>query len=141
MDDDTRQVDDEVGAIVAGARHELSRCQERAEILGALLQAMDRFEAVCALVRSSESPEAVVSGLTGLLGVGEVAARAVADMQVLRLAPYRHRLLVGEYEELSTVIADLKSTLSSSERQRELVGTKRGDYLAARRPRDPDSAE
>jgi DNA gyrase subunit A len=122
-DRDPRQVDPDIEAIVAGARHQLSKHQERAEILRAVLQALDQFEAVYTLVRSSESLEALLSGLSELLGTGESAARAVANLQLLTLAPYRHRRLVDEYEELSQAIADLKSILASPERLRQLVGT------------------
>jgi DNA gyrase subunit A len=138
MDDDASELDSEVAAIVAGARYQLRTCWERAEILAAVLQSMDRFDEVCALVSSSESAEDLVSGLGRLLSVGELAARAAADMQVRSLAPYRRRLLAAEYEELSSAIADLQSILDSPDRQRELIGTERGDYLAGQQPRDPE---
>jgi DNA gyrase subunit A len=139
VDDDASELDSEVAAIVAGVRYQMRKCQERAEILVAVLQSTDRFDEVCALVRSSESDEALVSGLARLLGVSEPAARAAADMQVRRLAPYRQRLLAAEYEELSSAMGDLQSILDSPDRQRELIGTERGDYLAGgQQPRDPE---
>jgi DNA gyrase subunit A len=141
VDDNASELGPEVAAIVAGARYQLRKCQERADILAAVLQLTDRFDEVCALVRASESAEALVSGLAGLLGVGERAARAAADMQVRTLAPYRHRLLAAEREELSQAIGDLQSILDSRDRQRELIGTERGDYLAGQQPRDPGSPE
>ena len=141
MNDDSGQLNHEIDAIVAGARYQLSRLEERAQILGPLLQVTDRFDSIYALVRSSESPEALVSGLAGLLGVSEVVAGAVADMQLRSLTPFRQRLLANEYEEYSVLIADLRLILASPDRQRELVGTELGDDLAARRPRDPDSDE
>jgi DNA gyrase subunit A len=131
MDDDAGQGGRQIEAIVAGALFELRKAQERADILGAILLAAGRFEAVCAVIRSSDSPEALVSGLAELLGVGDAAGTAVANMQLKLLAPYRHRLMVGEYDELSAGIADLKSVLESPERQRMLIGTERGDYLVA----------
>jgi DNA gyrase subunit A len=138
VDDDASELDPEVAAIVAGVRYLLRKCRERVEILAAVLQSMDRFDEVCALVRSSESAEDLVSGLARLLSVRELAARAAADMQVRSLAPYRRRLLAAEYEELSSAIADLQSILDSPDRQRELIGTERGDYLAGQQPRDPE---
>jgi DNA gyrase subunit A len=141
VDDDSGHLNREIDAIVAGARCQLNRLEGRAQILGPLLQVTDRFDSIYALVRSSESPEALVSGLAGLLGVSEVVARAVADMQLRSLTPFRQRLIADEYEECSALIADLRLILSSPDRQRELVGTERGDDLAARRPRDPDSGE
>jgi DNA gyrase subunit A len=140
-DDDAIQLVREVDAIVAGARQLLRNQQERMEILGPLLQVPDRFNSIYALIRSSESPEALVSALAGLLGVSEVVARAVADMQLRSLTPFRQRLMTDEYRQCSALIADLKLILASPERQRELVGTQRGADLAARRPSDPDSDE
>jgi len=138
-DDNPSQFAHEIGAIVAGARYELKRLEERAQILGPLLQVTERFDSVYALVRSSESPEALVSGLAGLLGVSEVVARAVADIQLRSLTPFRQRLIADEYEHCSALIADLGLILASPDRQRELVGTERGDELAARQPTEPDS--
>jgi DNA gyrase subunit A len=138
VDDNASELGPEIAAIAAGARYELRKCQERAEILAAVLQSMDRFDEVCALVRSIESDEALLSGLARLLGVGEPGARAAADMQVRRLAPYRRRLLAAEYEELSSAISDLQLILDSPDRQRELIGTERGDYLAGQQPREPE---
>ncbi len=139
-DNDASQLVGEIEAIVAGARYQLSRLEERAEILGPVLHVTDRFDSVYALVRSSESPEALLSGLAELLGVSEPVARAVADLQLRSLAPFRQRLMADEYETCSALMADLRLILASPERQRELVGTERGDDLAARR-RDLDSDE
>jgi hypothetical protein len=58
-DNDASQCVGEIEAIVAGARYQLSRLEERAEILAPVLQVTDRFDSVYALVRSSESPEAL----------------------------------------------------------------------------------
>jgi DNA gyrase/topoisomerase IV subunit A len=138
-EDDDRQLVREVGAIVAGARQLLLNQHERLEILGPLLQVPDRFDSIYALIRSSESPEALVSGLTCLLGVSEAVARAVADMQLRSLSPFRQRLLADEYQQCSALHVDLKLILASPERQRELAGTQRGHDLAARRPSDPDT--
>lgn len=137
MDDDRGQADHAVDAIAAGARYELTTYQERAELLEAILQATEQFEAVWSLVRSSDSAEALVSGLAELLGLSETASRVVADMQLKTAAPYRHRRVAAEFEECAATIADLRSILASPERLSELVGTERGDHLAARRPRDP----
>jgi DNA gyrase/topoisomerase IV subunit A len=65
----------------------------------------------------------------------------LADLQLRSLTPFRQRLIADEYEQCSALMADLRLILASPERQRELVGTERGDDLAARRPRDLDSDE
>lgn len=119
-----------VEAIVAGTEHLLSRHQERAHILRTVLKAIDQFDDVRALTGSSDSAEAARTGLMELLNFDPVQARAVAGMQVLRLAKQEHQQLADDYLEAMAQITDLESTLASPDRQRALVGTARGEYLA-----------
>jgi DNA gyrase subunit A len=88
-------------------KYELARRQERAHILGAVLQAIDQFDTVVAAVRSTDSEAAARTALMGQLKIDEVQARAVAGMQILQLA--RRDQLASEYEGLRAEIAELQS--------------------------------
>lgn len=122
--------DRDVEAIVAGAEHLLHRYHERAHILRAVLKGIDQFDAVRALIASSDSAPEAQRDMMALLDIDEVQARAVVSMQVLKLAKRERQMLADDCETLTAGIADLESTLASPERQRELAGTERGEYLA-----------
>jgi DNA gyrase subunit A len=130
VDDGATPLSDQVKAIVAGAQFLVRKWEERAHILRAVLQSIDQFEAVAALIRSSDSAVAARTALMDVMDFDEVQARAVTDMQVLKLARREHQELADHYDEAMTHLADLESTLASPERQRELIGTERGDYLS-----------
>ena len=142
MDDGKIPLGHQVEAIVAGAQYLLGGYQERAGLLRAVLRAIDQFDVVSALVRSSDSAATAESALMDLLDIDEAQARAVAGMQVLKLAAREHQRLAEEYAGLLAGIADLESILASPERQSELAGTDRGEYLARRdNRREADSSD
>ena len=66
-----------------------------------------------------------------LLGIDEVQARAVSDMQVSRLAGRERQSLAAEYDESMAGVAEMEWILASPERQQELVGTEPGAELAS----------
>jgi DNA gyrase subunit A len=122
---------EQVEAIIAGAQFQLLRWQERAHILRAVLRGIEQFDTVAALIRSSESAGAARLALMDLLDIDEVQVRAVVGMQVLRLAGRERMSLADEYDEAMAHVTDMESILGSPERQRELIGTERGDYLVS----------
>lgn len=65
-----------------------------------------------------------------LLDIDEVQASAVASVQLARLAGRERQQLADDYDQVMAHVAELQSTLASPERQRELIGTEHGDYLA-----------
>jgi DNA gyrase subunit A len=123
---------DELEAIAAGARFELRRLDERERILSAVLKGIDLFDDVAAAVRASESQAEVRQSLMTLLDLDQVQAAAVADMQVRMLSAEWRRQLAQEHERVTAEMADAEAIVESPERQRELVGTERGNELAAR---------
>jgi DNA gyrase/topoisomerase IV subunit A len=129
MDDSTAS-DEQVEAIVRGARRLLERSRDRAHILSAVLKVFDQYDTVSATMRASESADAGKYRVAELLGLDQRQARAVAGITMGMLAKREHRQMVEDHDELVARIADLESALSSPERQRELVGTERGRYLA-----------
>jgi quinol monooxygenase YgiN len=120
----------QLDAIVAGTQKRIGGIQERIGILSAILAALDNMDAVRALVEASESPEASASAVMELLGIDQVQARAVLDLQLRALSPQRRQRISDEHEQALIEVADLESILASPERLREVVGTERGANLA-----------
>src|SRR5215831_12087766 len=120
----------QVEVIVRRTQFLLRKAQERAHILSALLKAIDRIDAVIALIRASESAAAAQQGLMELLEIDEIQSRAILDMQLRKLAALERQQLVDEYEELMAQIRDYEDILASPERQRHIVGTELGEIAA-----------
>lgn len=121
----------QVEAIAAGTRQLLHRNQERARLLDGLLKAINHSEAVRKLIHASESAAGAQPRLMDLLDIDEDQARVVLDMQSRKLAAAERRALADEYQLCTTEITEYELILISPDRQRELVGTKRGEFLAS----------
>lgn len=66
-----------------------------------------------------------------MLEIDRDQARVVLDMQARRLAATERGQLADEYQHLTADITECELILTSPVRQRELVGTERGEYLAS----------
>jgi len=120
----------QIEVIVRRTRFRLRKAQERLHIVAALLAAIDAIDEVIALIRGSESAAAAQIGLMGLLGIDEIQARAILDMQLRKLAALERQALIDERDELEATIAELQSILDSPARQREIVATELGDIVS-----------
>jgi DNA gyrase subunit A len=120
----------QIEVIVRRTRYLLRKAQERAHILSALLKAIDRIDAVIALIRASSSASAAQQGLMDMLEIDEIQARAILDMQLRKLAALERQQLLDEYQELMAQIAGYEDILASPERQRQIVSTELGEIVA-----------
>jgi DNA gyrase subunit A len=66
-----------------------------------------------------------------LLDIDQDQAGVVLDMQSRKLAASERRALSDEYQQLTAAITEYELIVASPERQRELVGTDRGEFLAS----------
>lgn len=114
-------VDHQVDVIVRRTQFRLRRAEERMHILRGLLAALDRLDEVIALIRAAESAEAARGGLMALLGIDEVQATAILDMQLRRLAALERQRIIDEAAELAQRITDLQDILARPARQRTVI--------------------
>jgi DNA gyrase subunit A len=112
----------QVEVIVRRTRFRLRKAEERAHILRALGKALDRLDAVIALIRGAESADAAREGLMALLDIDEVQATAILDMQLRRLAALERQRILDELLERESEIAQLTAILENPARQREIIG-------------------
>ncbi|MDQ3485692.1 MAG: DNA gyrase subunit A [Actinomycetota bacterium] len=112
----------QVEVIVRRTRYQLRKAEERAHILRALGKALDRLDEVIALIRAAESAEAARSQLMALLGIDEIQAVAILDMQLRRLAALERQRILDELADREREIADLQAILADPHRQRSIIG-------------------
>ncbi|HEY8374542.1 MAG TPA: DNA gyrase subunit A [Pseudonocardiaceae bacterium] len=114
-------VNHQIQVIVRRTRYRLRKNEERAHVLRGLVRALDRLDDVIELIRRSQTVDVARTGLIELLGVDEIQANAILEMQLRRLAALERQKIVDELAEIERVIADLHDILERPERQRAIV--------------------
>src|SRR5918911_3335975 len=120
----------QIEVIVRRTRYLLRKAEERAHILRGLVKALDRLDAVIALIRRSPTVEDARTGLIQLLDIDEVQSQAILDMQLRRLAALERQKIIDELAKIELEIADLKDILAKPERQRAIVSEELGEIVA-----------
>ena len=103
------------------SEYELARARERAHILEGLLKALDRLDEVIAIIRRSRTVETARENLRKALGISEVQAQAILDMQLRRLAALERKKIEDEYKEKVQLIKYLEGLLKSPKKMREVI--------------------
>ncbi len=102
-------------------QYELQRAEARAHILEGLKRALDRIEAIIALIRRSKSGKEAREALIRHFRFSEAQAQAILDMKLERLTNLERQKLVEEYEGTIKKIAELKEILSSERTLRNVI--------------------
>ena len=123
-------VDHQIDVIVRRTQFRLRQAEERMHILRGYLKALDALDEVIALIRRSPTVEDARDGLIDLLGVDEVQARAILDLQLRRLAALERQKIMDEASELEMKIADYNAILASPTRQRSIISDELAEIAA-----------
>ena len=100
---------------------ELREAEKKAHILAGLLIALDNLDEVIALIRASLTPEDARNGLITTFELSELQARAILDMRLQKLTGLERDKIKKDYEELMTLIGELKEILASLELRMNIV--------------------
>ncbi|MFQ6092085.1 MAG: DNA gyrase subunit A [bacterium] len=107
--------------VIRRTKFDLARAERRAHILEGLKIALDRIDAVIALIKKSKSPETAKNGLMKEFKLSEAQAQAILDMRLQRLTGLEREKIEAEYLELIKRIAHLKAVLESRTMQLDIV--------------------
>jgi DNA gyrase subunit A len=107
--------------VIRRTEYELREAEKRAHILEGYLIALDHIDEVIALIRSSRDPETARNGLMERFSLSEIQARAILDMRLQRLTGMEREKIQEEYNEIMTLIIDLKDILGSEERRMQII--------------------
>lgn len=122
-------VDHQIDVIVRRTQYLLAEAERRIHILRGLLKALDMLDEVIALIRGSKSADAAREGLKDLLGVDDIQARAILDMQLRQLAALERQKIIEDHDRLQAEIDDYRDILEKPERQRQLVMDELGEIV------------
>ena len=100
----------------------LKEAEDRIHILRGYLRALDALDEVIALIRRSPTVDEAREGLIALLGIDEIQATAILNLQLRRLAAMERQKIMDDHAELEAQINDYTDILARPERQRTIVG-------------------
>jgi DNA gyrase subunit A len=92
---------------------ELRKAEARYHILEGLKIALDRLDAVIALIRGSKTPPEARTGLMTNFSLTEIQAQAILDMQLQRLTGLERQKILDELADLLKTIERLRAILAS----------------------------
>ena len=114
-------IDHQIDVIVRRTRYRLAEAEKRAHILRGYLKALDALDEVIALIRRSPTVDDARTGLQELLGIDELQANAILELQLRRLAALERQKIIEEHDAIEARIKDLNEILGSPARQRAIV--------------------
>jgi DNA gyrase subunit A len=114
-------VEHQIEVIQRRTQFRLRKAEAEIHILRGLLKALDALDEVIALIRRSPTVESARDGLIELLGIDELQARAILDMQLRRLAALERQKIIDQHDELERMILDFEDILAKPQRQRTIV--------------------
>ena len=98
------------------SEYDLKQARARLHILEGLRVAIANLDDVIATIRSSDNVEMARERLIERFGMTEIQAQAVLDMQLRRLAALEREKIDNEYTQLTQLVAELESLLTSPEK-------------------------
>lgn len=98
--------------IVRRSRFELKQAKDRAHILEGLKIALDHLDQVVAIIRRSRTTETARDELMANLGLSQIQAQAILDLQLRRLVALEREKILDEYSETLKTIARLEDLLA-----------------------------
>lgn len=102
-------------------RFELGKAEARAHILEGLKIALDHIDEVIATIKASADRDTAMVALMERFSLTEIQAKAILDMRLQTLAGLERKKIEDEYNELMTLIADLKDILARPERVIKII--------------------
>src|SRR5437762_7331193 len=113
---------------------ELRKAEARYHILEGLKIALDRLDAVIALIRGSKTVPEAREGLITQFGLSQIQSQAILDMQLQRLTGLERQKILDELAELLKTVERLRAILASDRPLMQIivdelkeVRTKHGD--------------
>ena len=97
------------------------KAEKRAHILEGLKIALDKIDAVIAVIKKSKSPEEARGNLIKAFKLSELQAKAILEMRLQSLTNLEQKKIVDEYKELLKLIEKLTSIIDNKTLRMEIV--------------------
>ncbi len=123
-------LDHRVDVVTRRSRFRLRKAQERAHLVEGLLIALMDIDRVVRIIRASQDVSEARASLVEQVGLTEVQAGYVLDMQLRRLVALEVAKLEAELAELQATIAYLSSLLEDPAKLRGVIGDELAEVAA-----------
>ena len=107
--------------IVRRTEFELKKAEARAHILEGLIIASDNIDEVIKIIRGSSNADQARESLIERFELSEIQAKAIVEMRLRQLTGLEQDKLRAEYDDIITLIADLKDILSDEVRRYSII--------------------
>lgn len=103
------------------SEYDLEKAKARAHILEGLLKALDNLDEAIEIIRRSRNVDSAKSNLMKKIGVTEIQAQAILDMQLRRLAALERKKIEDEHKEKQKIIKELETLLADPKKIRIVI--------------------
>jgi DNA gyrase subunit A len=107
--------------VVRRTQFDLARARERAHILAGLIIALNKIDAVIAVIKKSKNPQEASASLIEAFGLTEVQAKAILEMRLQRLTGLEREKIDAEYTEVMSLIASLQGILDAPRKVLDVI--------------------
>ena len=107
--------------VVRRTEFELKKAEARAHILEGLIIASDNIDEVIKIIRASANADEAKDSLIARFELSEIQAKAIVEMRLRQLTGLEQDKLRAEYDEIITLIADLKDILANEPRRFQII--------------------
>jgi len=114
-------IDHRKDIVVRRSIFELRKAQQRAHILEGFEKALDKIDAVIALIRASQTAEEARGGLVKKFEFSIEQAAAILEMRLQRLTGLERDKIRAELKELAEQVSGLKELLGSKEKLMKVI--------------------
>lgn len=117
-------VNHNIECIVKECQFDLTKAQDRLEIVEGLLKALEDIDNIIALIKSSENAAAAKENLISKYSFTDNQAKAILAMRLSSLAKLEKIELQKESAELKDTIDNLTAILNNKNKQKEILQTR-----------------
>lgn len=110
-----------VEVIVRRTRFDLDKAEKRAHILQGFKIALDNIDRVIELIKAAGDSNEAKEQLMSRYGFSEVQAKGILELRLQRLTGMERGKIDNEYDEIQTLIIDLKDILAKESRVNDII--------------------
>ncbi|NOR29395.1 MAG: DNA gyrase subunit A [Lutibacter sp.] len=107
--------------VVRRTEFELRKAEARAHILEGLIIASDNIDEVIKIIRASSNADEAKESLIKRFELSEIQAKAIVEMRLRQLTGLEQDKLRAEYDDIMTLIIDLKDILANEDRRYQII--------------------
>ncbi len=107
--------------VVRRTEFELKKAEARAHILEGLIIASDNIDEVIKIIRASSNADEARENLIARFELSEIQSKAIVEMRLRQLTGLEQDKLRAEYDEITTLIIDLKDILANVDRRYDII--------------------